>query len=112
MMIGYPSYKYPYYRYKPPEYPWSKMQKTNNFPNENIENSEKEKREEIPPSNNAKQENTSHFGLSFNIPEEFYILGIKLHFDDLLLICLLFFLYSEGVKDEWLFIALLLLLLS
>lgn len=42
----------------------------------------------------------------------FEIFGIKLHFDDILLICLIFFLYNEGVKDEYLFIALILLLLS
>lgn len=42
----------------------------------------------------------------------FEIFGIKLHFDDILLICLIFFLYNEGVKDESLFITLILLLLS
>ena len=42
----------------------------------------------------------------------FEIFGIKLHSDDVLLICLIFFLYNEGVKDEFLFIALILLLLS
>lgn len=42
----------------------------------------------------------------------FEIFGIKLHYDDILLICLIFFLYTEGVKDEFLFIALVLLLLS
>lgn len=42
----------------------------------------------------------------------FEIFGIKLHYDDILLICLIFFLYNEGVKDEFLFIALILLLLS
>ena len=42
----------------------------------------------------------------------FNIMGITLHFDDLLIIFLLFFLYSEGVKDDMLFIALLLLLLG
>lgn len=40
------------------------------------------------------------------------IMGIKLYFDDLLLICLIFFLYNEGVKDTYLFISLILLLLS
>ena len=40
------------------------------------------------------------------------LMGIKLYFDDLLLICLIFFLYNEGIKDEWLFISLILLLLS
>lgn len=42
----------------------------------------------------------------------FELFGLKLHFDDVLLICLIFFLYQEGVKDEELFISLLLLLLS
>lgn len=42
----------------------------------------------------------------------FEIFGLKLYFDDILLICLLFFLYQEGVKDEELFISLILLLLS
>lgn len=42
----------------------------------------------------------------------FEILGIKLYFDDILIICLLFFLYQEGVKDQYLFISLILLLLS
>ena len=42
----------------------------------------------------------------------FDLFGIKLHFDDILLICLIFFLYNEGVKDEMLFISLIFLLLS
>lgn len=42
----------------------------------------------------------------------FELFGLKLYFDDILLVCLLFFLYNEGVKDEGLFIALILLLLS
>lgn len=42
----------------------------------------------------------------------FEIFGIKLYFDDILLICLIFFLYTEGVQDQYLFIALILLLLS
>jgi len=40
------------------------------------------------------------------------ILGIKLYFDDLIILALLFFLYNEGVKDDGLFICLILLLLS
>lgn len=42
----------------------------------------------------------------------FELFGLKLYFDDILLICLIFFLYNEGVKDEGLFIALILLLIS
>ena len=42
----------------------------------------------------------------------FELFGIKLFFDDILLICLLFFLYEEGARDTELFICLILLLLS
>ena len=42
----------------------------------------------------------------------FELFGIKLFFDDILIISLIFFLYNEGVKDQNLFIALILLLLS
>ena len=44
--------------------------------------------------------------------ELFEILGMKIYFDDLLLICILLFLYQEGIKDEYLFITIILLLLS
>ena len=40
------------------------------------------------------------------------VFGVKLYYDDILLISLIFFLYSEGVEDNSLFIALVLLLLS
>ena len=50
---------------------------------------------------------------SQNDSEEcFEIFGLKLYFDDLLIIALLFFLYQEEVKDTYLYIALILLLLS
>lgn len=42
----------------------------------------------------------------------FELFGIQLFFDDILLISLIFFLYNEGVQDQFLFIALILLLLS
>lgn len=42
----------------------------------------------------------------------FEILGIQLYFDDLLILGLLFFLYTEGVKDYTLFMSLILLLMS
>lgn len=40
------------------------------------------------------------------------ILGIKLFLDDIIILGLLFILYQEGVKDEMLFISLILLLLT
>lgn len=45
-----------------------------------------------------------------NNDNAFDVLGLSLHFDDLLIICLLFFLYNEGVYDTMLFIFLILLL--
>lgn len=42
----------------------------------------------------------------------FDLFGLKIYYDDILLISLIFFLYSEGVKDDGLFIVLILLLLS
>ena len=40
------------------------------------------------------------------------LFGIKLFFDDVLILSLLFFLYKEEVKDEGLFLALVMLLIS
>lgn len=42
----------------------------------------------------------------------FEIFGIRIFFDDLIIICLIFFLYNEDVKDQFLFIILILLLIS
>ena len=45
-------------------------------------------------------------------PVWFELFGIKLYFDDVLILSLLFFLYKEEVKDEGLFFALVMLLIS
>lgn len=42
----------------------------------------------------------------------FEIFGLKLYFDDLLILCILFFLYTEKIQNEELFICLILLLLT
>lgn len=42
----------------------------------------------------------------------FEILGLKFYYDDILILCLIFFLYKEDVKDQYLFIVLILLLLN
>ena len=42
----------------------------------------------------------------------FELFGLKLYYDDILLISLLFFLYEENVKDYELFFSIILLLLS
>ncbi len=42
----------------------------------------------------------------------FEIFGLKIYFDDLLIVLILLFLYEEGIQDQYLFISLVLLLLS
>lgn len=42
----------------------------------------------------------------------FDLFGLKLYFDDVLIVSLLYFLYTQGVKDEGLFVTLILLLLT
>ena len=62
-------------------------------------------------SDNLNQKNNSK-KLDSGSDFFFELFGLKLYFDDILLICLIFFLYQEGVKDDELFISLILLLLS
>ena len=62
---------------------------------------------ETSNSNESKKNNSKKSQDCF-----FELFGLNLYFDDILLICLIFFLYQEGVKDEELFVCLILLLLS
>ena len=59
----------------------------------------------------SKKNKRSLNSSSFNF-NHINILGIDLFSDDILLILLIYFLYTEGVKDIYLFIILILLLLS
>ena len=65
---------------------------------------------------NSTNENTSRSTICNESSQKeqafFSILGLDLYFDDILILCLLFFLYTEKVKDEMLFICLIMLLLS
>lgn len=61
------------------------------------------------PCFNTEQKNKSN---NNNDNYLFDLFGLKLYTDDVLLVSLIYFLYSEGVKDENLFIVLILLLLS
>ena len=92
--FGFPnSYYYRNYRYRP----------TYNYPTHNNETISHNK------TLNKIKEPEKHK----NTEEAFLeLFGIKLYFDDILLISLIFFLYNEGVKDDGLFMALILLLLS
>lgn len=63
---------------------------------------------EEPPNS----ERSSHKKPKPDIPVWLDLFGIKLYFDDVLILSLLFFLYEEQVKDEGLFLALVMLLIS
>ncbi len=65
-------------------------------------------------NNNLKNNNSSYTSPSLDRPAKSFEgnFGIKLFFDDLIIIALIIFLYNEDVKDQFLFIALILLLLS
>lgn len=62
-------------------------------------------------SNDRKTENNIICQDKFETPI-FEIFGLKLFFDDVLIISLIFFLYNEGVRDNFLFMSLILILLS
>lgn len=63
--------------------------------------------------NSLCDSSVSHTNNNDKFPKPiFEIFGIKLFFDDLLLIALLLFLYNEKIDDKYLFFALIMLLLS
>lgn len=126
MMYNYPFSSFPYFRryssnssiynnsfsnYKRPS--------NNNVDNYNTKSLNHEKNNLDNKNSNCK----SSYGLSFldnffnqtdrNENESYFdLFGLKLYNDDIFLIGLIFFLYKEDVKDQYLFIALILLLLS
>lgn len=101
-------YHYPYYYYKYPSY--KKEEDICDTKEKAIPASPEIKKKKIPSKSNPISFNTEGF---FD-PNEviFEILGIRLYLDDILILGLLFILYEEEVKDEMLFITLILLLLS
>ena len=64
------------------------------------------------PNDSQKNERLQTQKNKLDAPVWFDLFGIKLYFDDVLILSLLFFLYKEEVKDEGLFLALVLLLIS
>ena len=70
------------------------------------------KRENFNNEKQSCQIDYNNLATDSNIKPIFEIFGLKLYMDDILILCLLYFLYEENVKDELLFIALLMLLLN
>ena len=72
-------------------------------PSNNITDKHNNNEKKYSEKENLKNSSTEYF---------FELFGIHLFFDDILIICLLFFLYEEKVKDDGIFICLVLLLLT
>lgn len=115
-----------YYKYYKPPYLSTNFKNssvTNNYSIEDKSHHDNYSHEDTSTKNSENQKKSSRyysFGpITFKNPlfesiEEpiFELLGIELYLDDIIILGLLFFLYQEGVQDEMLFIALILLLIS
>ena len=112
----YMNFPFPFYRnlsgIQPPfqPIPEAKVNKTLNNSSTSISNNH------IPNIEN-KEENNRGFkskNKSNKYADDylFDLFGLKIYSDDVLLVSLIYFLYSEGVKDDGLFLVLILLLLS
>lgn len=132
--FGFP-FQYPYYRYynQNQYHSYNTEKKQNNdLKNNNFQNCDNINTEEDTSSVenrniafNTQKVSSSKKNNFFSLPFTFdfnglsdsdspilELFGIKLYLDDIIILCLLFLLYIEDVKDEMLFIALILLLLS
>ena len=129
MMYNYPFFSFPYFRrytYNPSMY-YSRgtlaTSKVKEYPPEFSRGYNKNYKSSTKPKDDEKTTAKASYG--FNFLDNFFkqsdrgedesyfnLFGLKLYNDDLLLIGMIFFLYKEDVKDQYLFIALILLLLS
>lgn len=129
MMPPFPSFKFPmfYNPYRNPYYnalqhnmdnnTGSSVPNNNYYKNYDTKASQKNGQIQNPPlqsgfGNNTDTDSVSSDSTRSSNEQFFDIFGIRLYFDDILILCLLFFLYQEEVNDQLLFMALLLLLLS
>lgn len=110
-MFNMPFFGFPYYRnYYSKYYSPNKNNLSTN--NNKINEENYNKNQNSTTSNNTSSTNeNSRFNLNNDNPF-INIFGLDLYSDDILIICILLSLYLEGVKDQMLFISLILLLLS
>lgn len=109
MMYPYPFFGFPSFRryYRAPFTPNSHYEHNTN---PSFTNNNSNLNKNVKENSNSSFEDRDIFS---NTEEEFFdFFGIKLAFDDLLILALLFFLYKEETKDPYLYISLILLLLS
>ena len=57
-------------------------------------------------------DHSSHNPSKYDRQDLFSIMGLNLYSDDILIMCLLFFLYTQKIEDEMLFLCLVLLLIT
>lgn len=103
----FPNFSFPYF------YPYNRNYNYYKYYHNN--KTSLENKNDFNIENNQKQScqiENSNLATNSNDKPLFEIFGLKLYMDDILILCLLYFLYEENVKDELLFIALLMLLLS
>lgn len=123
MMQPYPFFGFPNFRryYHYPYHPNVVHNSDSSYANKNTINpAPKQKNynhfDYNPKLNPSSQKNHSSSNVENSSSQEeeqfFDFFGIKLAFDDLLILALLFFLYQEEAKDPYLYISLILLLLS
>ncbi len=99
-MIRPPFFGFPYFNPRP-------QYKNTNYTNEyNFTSSKAKQKEDVTENINTSETPSNLSSPILNI------FGKALYYDDILLICIIFFLYKEEVKDESLFVALILLLLN
>ena len=118
-MAYFPFPRYPYYNRYPQNPIFYHEPEVHNTSSNDIENSDKDT--DIKDTSNTRESprynsfGPIHFQNPLSLDEDdpvLEIFGIKLYLDDLIILGILFFLYKEGVKDEMLFLSLILLLLS
>lgn len=130
MMYSYPFFSFPHFRryssYHPSQLPVVKQpistyySSTNNHSNFHSKLNDESSKSHIQEKSSPKKAPTGFSFLNHFLHQEdrqeeeefFNLFGLKLYHDDILLIGLIFFLYQEDVKDQYLFFALILLLLS
>lgn len=110
-MAGFPGYRMPFQYYNP--------YRRNNFyrnyrpsssASEPIDNAPVQVCQDNDTRSSHENRNTKQSKPDTDVWLDLF--GIKLYFDDVLILSLLFFLYKEEVKDEGLFLALVMLLIS
>lgn len=111
MMYSYPFYSFPRFKRYPSYYhptfnSISYAKSIDKIKEDTKKSSPHDIRKRIPSDTNENMKSVKNEDVLFEI------FGLKLFYDDVLLICLIFFLYQEGVDDQYLFVALILLLLS